>query len=60
MFRGQCRASRGVRSSIAGLIAVATTLALATDAADARRHAGRHVSRHAIGDQSYSPPFAAM
>ena len=60
MFRGQCRASRGVRSSIAGLIAVATTLALATDAADARRHAGRHVSRHAIGDQSYSPPFAAI
>jgi len=60
MFRGQCRASRGVRSSIAGLIAVVTALALATDAADARRHAGRHVSRHTIGDQSYSPPFAAI
>jgi D-alanyl-D-alanine carboxypeptidase len=61
MFRGQCRASGGVRSSIVGLIAVVAALALATDAADARRQrAGRHVSRHTIGDQSYSPPFAAI
>lgn len=62
MFRGQCRTSGGVRSSIASLIAVVAALALATDTADARRQrtAGHHVSRHAIGDQSYSPPFAAI
>ncbi len=68
MFRVESGITRGFRRSIVGLVAGVAALAVATDAADARRHrhhasavhVARHVSHHSIGEDSYSPPYAAI
>ncbi len=68
MFRVESGITRGFHRSIVGLVAGVAALAVATDAADARRHrhyagavhVARHVSHHSVGESSYSPPYAAI
>jgi len=69
MLRVQRSVSRGFAHSLIGLIAVATALAVATGAADARRHrhgvrhyihVSHHVSHHSVRESDYSPPHASI
>src|SRR5580658_2989334 len=68
MLRVQRSLSGGFAHSFIGLIAVATALAVATGAADARRHGVRHyihvsahhVSHHSVRESDYSPLHSSI
>ncbi len=58
MFRAIAASSRGRLLSF-GLLTVAATLAITTDAAHARRHHRGH-RHHVSHESSYSPPFSSI
>jgi D-alanyl-D-alanine carboxypeptidase len=57
MFRAIAASSRGRLLSV-GLLTVAATITITTDAAQARRHHRSH--RHHTHEASYSPPFSSI
>jgi D-alanyl-D-alanine carboxypeptidase len=60
MLRTTLASSRVLRVCVLGLATITTAIIFTTDAADARRHRGRHHVRQHEARQSYSPAFSSI
>ncbi|MCP3470526.1 serine hydrolase [Bradyrhizobium sp. CCGUVB1N3] len=63
MLRKNWSSSRLARAGVFGLLTVTTAVIFTSDAAEARRHRGRHYAHHRVhrdSGESYSPQFASI
>ncbi|GLR84747.1 D-alanyl-D-alanine carboxypeptidase [Bradyrhizobium iriomotense] len=62
MLRKNWSSSRMARAGVFGLLTVITAVIVTSDAAEARRHRGRHYAHrvHRDSGESYSPQFASI